>query len=116
MNVREIYESLDYDFGDVTSRLTDDEAFIARILIKFSEDENISKLEKALGSEDYNEAYEAAHAIKGLSSNMGFLRNYELALKLSEKLKASEHDGLDELFEELKGENDRVLDAISKLE
>ena len=96
MNVREVYESMGYELDDVKSRLTDNEEFIARILKKFS--------------------YEAAHAIKGMTSNMGFSRQYDLALKITEKLKASDYEGLDSLCAELKRENDRVLDAVSRLD
>ncbi len=116
MNVREVYESLGYDLYDVKSRLTDNEDFIARILRKFSEDGNLSRFEKALSSEDYTDAYEAVHAIKGMVSNMGFSRHYELSLKITQKLKASDYEGLDDLCAELKEENDRVLDAISGLD
>ena len=116
MNVREVYESVGYELDDVKSRLTDNEEFIARILKKFSEDGNCSRLEKALASEDYTDAYEAAHAIKGMTSNMGLSRQYDLAFKITEKLKSSDYEGLDSLCAELKRENDRVLDAVSRLD
>ena len=116
MKIREMYASIGADYEEVTGRLTDNEAFITKLVRKYAEDGNCERLQKAMQYKDYEDAFEAAHALKGLSSNLGFSKLYEVSSGLTEKLRAKDYDGVESLSEEVQAAHDAVVKAIAELE
>ncbi len=45
---------------------------LARFALKFLDDESMDKLEAAMAVGDAEEAFMAAHTLKGVSQNLGF--------------------------------------------
>lgn len=59
------------------------------------QDENFGLLDKALNEKDYQKAFEAAHALKGLTGNLGLQPMYKAVCTLVESLRAKEYSTVD---------------------
>lgn len=66
-----ILEEAGIDAQGALSRLMNNENFYVRMLGKFLEDKTYPSLEEAYASGDANAILHAAHALKGVSSNLG---------------------------------------------
>ena len=76
MTVKECYESMEADFEGVIGRMGSEE-MVKRFVLKFLDDPSYSNLEKAIQEQNAEEAFRAAHTIKGLCLNLGFDRLYK---------------------------------------
>ena len=71
MNIEACYNKMGADYAEVKSRLPSD-AFIKRFALKFLDDPTLALLEKSLAEENVDEAFRAAHTLKGITQNLGF--------------------------------------------
>ena len=97
MTIRECYENMESDFDGVLRRLGS-EAIIVRVAVKFLNDPSFSDLKSALAENRVQDAFRAAHTLKGVCVNLGFEKLYECSSELTELLRAGRTDGSDELF------------------
>lgn len=97
MTVRECYEKMGSNYDNVLVRLNNDN-MIKRFALKFINDTSYEKLAGALKADNCQEAFRAAHTLKGVCINLGFDKLYEVSSELTEKLRAEDMDGVDELF------------------
>lgn len=98
MTLRECYAALGGDFEAVTSRFPN-EKFVQKYLIKFLSDGSYDLLIRSMEEQDYQEAFRAAHTIKGVCQNLGLTRLLDSSSRLSEALRhgyTPEADGLAE--------------------
>lgn len=100
MTIRECYRIMDSDFNSVLSRLGN-EALISRIALKFLNDTSYSDLKSSLAEERIEDAFRAAHTLKGVCVNLGFDRLYRCSSELTELLRAGSTDGAEDLMEEI---------------
>ena len=62
------------------------------------------------------EAFRAAHTLKGISQNLALTALYHSSNALSEKLKIQEYDKeAEEMFEQLKKDYTKTVEAIQSL-
>ncbi|MCR4956755.1 MAG: Hpt domain-containing protein [Lachnospiraceae bacterium] len=61
---------LGMDIPSTLERFLDNEDMLLKFLRKFADDTNMDRLEKAIANEDIKEAFEATHAMKGVSANL----------------------------------------------
>lgn len=66
MNIEACYNKMGADYAEVKSRLPSD-AFIKRFALKFLDDPTFALLEKSLAEENVDEAFRAAHTLKGIT-------------------------------------------------
>ena len=76
MTVRECYEKIGSDFDKVLGRMGS-EALVKRFAVKFLEDKSFEELTESLKEKDGEDAFRAAHTLKGICANLGLdrLRN-----------------------------------------
>ena len=86
MTVRECYEKIGSDFDKVLGRLGS-EALVKRFAVKFLEDKSFEELTESLKEKDGEDAFRAAHTLKGICANLGLDRLYEVDCELTEKLR-----------------------------
>lgn len=65
----QIYET---DIDGALYRFSGDKQFYASLLMGFLLDPTFSELKKSLDDKDWDAAFTAAHALKGLAGNLGF--------------------------------------------
>ncbi|WP_443596902.1 Hpt domain-containing protein [Agathobacter sp.] len=115
MTVKECYESMGSDYEGVIGRIGS-EGLVKRFALKFLDDPSYLNLEKAIQEQNAEEAFRAAHTLKGVCLNLGFDRLYKVSEELTEKLRGRELDRYEALYENVQKEYNNTIDAICKLE
>lgn len=92
MTVRECYEKIGSDFDKVLGRMGS-EALVKRFAVKFLEDKSFEELTESLKEKDGEDAFRAAHTLKGICANLGLDRLYEIDCELTEKLRGRSDRG-----------------------
>ncbi len=85
-------------YEQVMERFVDDEDFYFDYLHQFTRDQYIHLLEQALEKGQPQEAFKAAHTLKGLMANLGLLPLVEEFSPLVETLRAGSLEGTEALF------------------
>lgn len=122
MTLKEMYESIGSNYDNVLGRLMT-EALVSKFVLLFQEDDSFGKLETSFNENNRDEAFRAAHTLKGVAQNLGFDRLYQKSSELTEFLRGRE-DGLSSenyneayrLYEQVKAEYDNTMAAIDSLE
>ena len=71
MAIQECYQQLGGDYATLKTRLPSD-SLIKRFITKFLDDSSYSELCCALEEGQREEAFRAAHTLKGVCANLGF--------------------------------------------
>ncbi len=87
MTLRELYTAIGGDYEGVLGRMMNRESMVEKFVLKFLQDASYDKLMESMEAENYEEAFRAAHTIKGVGQNLGFTRLYQSAGALSEALR-----------------------------
>lgn len=114
MTVRECYEQMGADFENVLGRL-ESEQMVQRFALKFLDDTSFQALEEALNQKDVEQAFRAAHTLKGVCLNLGFDNLFTVSSDLTEKLRAKELEESEELFRKVKEQYAITIVALREL-
>ena len=87
------------DSAGVRERFMEDMELYESCLYTFAEDPNFPALKQALDAGDYEKAFSAAHALKGVSANLGLTPLYQAVCELVEALRAQHHEDLTAQYE-----------------
>mgnify|MGYP002603774177 CR=1 FL=1 len=115
MTVKECYEQMGSDYEGVLERLGS-EAIVKRFALKFLQDPSFAQLKESLAKNDGEEAFRAAHTLKGVCLNLGFDELFEVSAELTEKLRERETAGSEELFQKVSEKYQKTVMAIQGLE
>lgn len=86
MTIEECYRQLGGDYTALKTRLPSD-SLIKRFITKFLDDSSYFELCNALQNGQREEAFRAAHTLKGVCANLGFDRLRDSASELTELLR-----------------------------
>lgn len=116
MTVRECYNKMGADYEGVMSRLGKEER-VQRFLIKFLDDQSYALLCSSLKERNMEEAFRAAHSLKGVSLNLSLTNLYVPASRLSDRLKQQREysEEVQLYFEEVTREYQRTTEYIHEL-
>lgn len=112
MTLQECYSALGGDYQDVVSRLCS-ERMVQRFVLKFLDDGSYDLLVRSLEGRNYEEAFRAAHTIKGMCLNLGFNRLQTSSSELTEALRAGQHEEAERLFPVVAADYQVTVDAIT---
>lgn len=115
MTIQEMYAAIDSNYEKVLSRLMKD-TLIIRLVKKYLDDTNYEKLSENIGKKNYEDAFTAAHTLKGITSNLGFDKLAESSSAITEALRASEYGQLDEMLAKVKADHEEVVASIKALD
>lgn len=87
MNTEVFYEKIGGNYADTIGRLMTEER-ILRFVRKFPADGSFNALKDALARGSQEEAFRAAHTLKGVAQNLGFTVLYEKASAVTEVLRS----------------------------
>lgn len=79
-----------------------------KFLRRFFEDKDYINFNELMVNSTYSEAFNSAHALKGVAGNLGMTKVYECLLVIVEKLRNSDYDDLEDLYISFKKECDRI--------
>ncbi|MDE5721124.1 MAG: Hpt domain-containing protein [Clostridia bacterium] len=113
MTLENFYEIIGGDYAGTKSRFLTDER-IARFTAKFPADESFSNLEKAIAENNVEEAFRAAHTLKGVAGNLGFTALFEISQTVTEILRGGSLD-ISAHMPELKRLYTLTVENIAKL-
>ncbi len=114
MTIQECYQQFGGDFDEVKKRLPS-EALIKKFVAKFLDDHSFSDLQTAMGEGNRENAFRAAHTLKGVCGNLSLSKLMLSASKLTELLRpetAVIPEGADVLFEEVRCDYELTVSAI----
>ncbi len=116
MTVKECYEEAGGNYEDVMSRLRTDDRVI-RFLGKVADDGSFALLSQSLEARNMEDAFRAAHTLKGVCLNLSLTRLYNSSAQLTEALRGRNEYGadLEPLFETVKQDYERTVSCIRRL-
>ncbi|MCI9139297.1 Hpt domain-containing protein [bacterium 1XD42-8] len=116
MTLKECYEEMEGDFEDVTSRLRTNER-IQKFLLKVLDDKSFDLLLKSIEAEDWEEAFRAAHTLKGVCQNLAITRLYKSVSPLSDSLREGKRDSeLLPMLKQVEKDYEHITKCIKRLE
>lgn len=118
MTLQEFYEQIGGDYQTAASRLLKDER-IRKYVLKFLDDTSFQRLRSAMEAEDWDEGFEAAHTLKGVTMNLAFADLAEAVVILTDELRPANRAGYDvqdfqKAYAEIEGKYQKVYDAITQ--
>lgn len=108
-------ESLGVDLEETLERFVDNEELYLRCLGKLLQDKNYNGMFEAIDSKDASAAFDAAHALKGVTANLGLNRLYLEMKEITEVFRAGSLDYDSENMERIKKDYEEVVDTIKAL-
>ena len=111
MTIQECYKEMGADYEEVFHRLPR-ESMVRKFALMFLNDDSYPKLEQSLKEGTAQEAFRAAHTLKGVSQNLGFTNLYQPAYELTEVLRAGTLEGSGEWFARVTEQYKITTDAI----
>ncbi|MCM1190733.1 MAG: Hpt domain-containing protein [bacterium] len=115
MTLKECYEALGADYEGTLGRLCS-EKLVQRFALKFLTDESFSNLQKAMADENYEEAFRAAHTLKGVGMNLGFKKLYTISDVLTEELRGGKKPSDSTLVDQVGEEYERTVALLKELQ
>jgi HPt (histidine-containing phosphotransfer) domain-containing protein len=103
------------DTDEIMERMMGSEALMKKLLKKFLSDTNFSTLEKALSENDVEEAFRAAHTLKGVAGTLALTGMHSIAAEITELLRNDSILQAKNKFPELADAYDSVIKMIEKL-
>ncbi len=111
MTLQECYAALEGDFEGVMGRLRT-ERLVQKFVLKFLDDGSYQLLTESMENGNYDDAFRAAHTIKGVGQNLGFNKLFESSHLLTEALRGKDLDAAAPLYEQVKADYAQTVDAI----
>ncbi len=111
MTLQECYEALGGDYADVTERLHG-ERLVRKFVLKYLDDPSFDLLCTSMAAKNYEEAFRAAHTIKGMCQNLSFTRLLDSSSRLSDALRHGWTPEADPLLEQVREDHLAVTAAI----
>ncbi len=95
--VQELLENNGFDVEGAMNRFLNNEALYKKCLKKLLDDPSYEQLKEAYENGNCNDAFKAAHTMKGAVSNLGVNRLYHLLMPMVEKLRVQDMNIGDEM-------------------
>lgn len=117
MTLRECYDAMGGNYDEVMSRLRKEER-VEKFMLKFPGDHSYENLINATEAGNQEEAFRAAHSIKGVSQNLGLLKLYKSSKELTEAIRPGQGQlsgpRIPSLLSQLTEDYQRTVKAILK--
>lgn len=111
--LRKIYEVAGGDSEKVLARFGGNEEMLKRFLCLFAKDDSFAKLQDTLEAGETEDAFRAAHTLKGICANLGFDVLYGKASEITELLRRGELDNAKPLFAGLAEMYGKVIEIMN---
>ena len=111
MTLKECYTAMGSDYEDVLGRLRS-ERLVQKFVLKFLDDLSYENLCKAMEAGAQEEAFRAAHTIKGMCQNLSFTKLVISGSRMTEALRSGDMDGARKLLPEVRADYECTVKAI----
>ena len=106
-------QSAGVDVSGALNRFMNNEGLYERFLRKFPADTSYQNLLNAIDSSDFEEAFRAAHTLKGVAGNLGFDNLLTYIVPLVDVFRDKKSDIPSDQLQGAKDEYQKLLDIIS---
>lgn len=89
------------------ARCVNNEAFYLRLVESVKNEQGFDTLKEAIAANDLHQAFEAAHALKGVLGNLSLTPMLEPMVKITELLRSETQMDYTELLDKIQYEKDR---------
>lgn len=116
MTVKECYDAMGGDYEDVMRRLRTDER-VKKFLLKILDDKTFGLLTQSMEERNMDEAFRAAHTLKGVCQNLSLTKLFESSNRLSEQLRGNREytPEIEEMVAKIKEDYDLTIASITEL-
>ncbi len=111
MTLQECYTALGGDYEGVTARLRG-ERLVRKFVLKFLDDKSYELFCAMMAEKNYEEAFRAAHTIKGVSDNLGFTHLHAVSSRMADALRHGWTPEADTLVDALAESYQKTVSAI----
>ncbi|MCI9627825.1 MAG: Hpt domain-containing protein [Eggerthellaceae bacterium] len=101
------------DYLDAMDRMDNDRDLYKMLALKYLDNSKYTDLVAALEVEDFDEAYKAAHSLKGVAGNLSFSKLFDVAASMSEALFQGEYQAAEKMLPDLSDANDKVIEGLN---
>ncbi len=116
MTIQECYDLIGADYDAVFTRMMKKEALVVKFAKKFLNDTSYQDMMKSIEEGNAEEAFRAAHTLKGVAMNLGFSNMYEPASRLTEIFRSGNLEGYETWLPKMGEEYDKTVNALQKVE
>lgn len=96
-------------------RFMNNEQLLERFLKKFPQDTNYKELLAAVEEKRYEDAFKAAHTLKGVCGNLSLDSLYENVCTVVELLRSGKGEEMDSELPKVKAEYERVVEILKTI-
>lgn len=111
MTIQECYAAMGGNYDDAIGRLRS-ERLVRKFILKFLDDGSYDLLRRSLEEQNYEEAFRAAHTIKGVCQNLSIDKLQASSSRLCEALRNGYTPEADALAEEVRADYAQTTAAI----
>lgn len=109
------FEEAGVDVSEAMHRFLNNEDLFVKFMTKFKEDTNFEMLKNYVDNGNVEDAFKAAHSLKGVVSNLAFKDFLEVLVPVVESLRAGTLEGVPEGLARVQIAYDKVVSAIDTL-
>lgn len=113
MTLQECYAAMGGDYEDVAKRLPS-EKLIQKFVLKFLDDKSYKLFCDSMAEKNYEEAFRAAHTIKGVCQNLSFTVLLDSSSRMADALRHGWTPEADELTGQLEKDYKVTIAAIEE--
>ena len=113
MTLQEFYTVTGGNYEDALGRLHS-ERLVQKFVLKFLNDDSYSLLCRSLEEQNMEEAFRAAHTLKGVCMNLGFERLLHSSSMLPESLRNGVGENMTELFQQVQQDYEQIIAALKQ--
>ena len=114
MNLEELYNKIGTEYQHVLARFCGNEVILSKFVRSFGEDPTYGKLAEAVDAYNEEETEQYAHALKGVSANLGFERLHAACAQVVLDVRQGKPENIPGDFQILKQEYELVTELIKK--
>jgi HPt (histidine-containing phosphotransfer) domain-containing protein len=103
------------DINDGLNRFAGSTELYEKFLRKFKDDKTFEDLGKAVEARNCDEAFKAAHALKGVSGNLSMICVYKITSDMCAAFRANEPEKAFGMYPDLKNKYETVCKLIDEL-
>ena len=111
MTLQECYAAMGGNYEDAIGRLRS-ERLVRKFVLKFLDDGSFDLLCRSLEEKNYEEAFRAAHTLKGVCQNLSFTRLYQSSHEITEALRTKDYAQARQLLPSVEEDYTRTAAAI----
>ena len=115
MTIEQCYSAIESNYEEVLGRFAGNKMLVEKFARKFLDDPSYQTLVETMDKADYEEAFRAAHTLKGVCANLGYTQMFKVSSDLTEELRGGNPDAakLPEMLEKVSSEYKKTVDAIN---